>query len=203
MFKNISILPYVMETQTGLTGLDKGAEELHKGRYYDAIAEGYDSLHKEEQIKKLAKILSDLPAHLIPKPSESLLDVGCGSGISTAPWDCRCTGIDPSIELIKIAQKNYPGKDFIVGHAENLPFKEKSFDFVISITAIHNFSDIKKGILEMKRVGRKGFVFTVLRKSSNVDLIQKLLIINFRVHKIVMEDKDIIFICEGLVKGKS
>lgn len=170
--------------------------EFHKGKYYDQIAEGYDALHKDEQIQKLAKIISSIDPKFLPKKSDSLLDVGCGSGISTAPWECRCVGFDPSIELIKIARNNYPKKHFFVAMAENIPFPGDSFDFVICITAIHNFSDIKRGINEMKRVGKKGFIFTVLKKSKNIDNIQKLIIINFRIIKIIMEDKDIIFICE-------
>ncbi len=166
--------------------------------YYDSIASGYDELHKDEQIQKLAFAISKLDPSFLPKKSDKLLDVGCGSGISTAPWDCFCVGIDPSIELVRIAKKNYPADHFFVAAAENLPFPSDSFDFVISLTAIHNFSDIKKGLLEIRRVGKKHFILTALRKSKHVDVIQKLIIINFKVLKIIMEDKDIIFICEKL-----
>ncbi len=172
--------------------------------FYDAVGEGYDELHREEQENKL-RIINRFPAEFLPKKDDTLLDVGCGSGISTGPWECTCIGVDPSIELIKIAkkkstnQKAPTGKDhFFVASAENLPFKEDTFDFVISLTAIHNFEDIKQGILEIKRVGRRNFILTVLKKSRHVDKITKLIMINFRVKKIVMEDKDIIYACEKL-----
>ena len=43
--------------------------------------------------------------------------------------------------------------------AENLPFKDNAFNFVVSITAIHNFSNIEKSLEEINRVGRNEFVF--------------------------------------------
>ncbi|MFH1669295.1 MAG: class I SAM-dependent methyltransferase [Candidatus Woesearchaeota archaeon] len=167
--------------------------------YYDSIAPGYDNLHKEEQLKKLNEI-KDALGNSLPKKGDLLLDVGCGTGISTAFWNCTCTGIDPSEELIKIARENYPDRKFIVSKGEELPFPNNSFDFVVSITAIHNFDDVKQGIMELKRVGSDKFVITAFRKSAKLEEIQKLIIINFKVNKILMEDKDLIFICEKLQK---
>lgn len=173
------------------------ADNLSDG-YYDGIAEGYDSLHMAEQLQKMTEIIAAMGPD-IPKKKETLLDVGCGTGISTSVWVCDCTGIDPSPELIKKAQQKFAGqqnKRFMVGNAEELPFPDKSFDVVISITAIHNFSDVKKGIIEMKRVGKDRFVFSVLRKAKQIEDIQKYIMISFRVKRIIMEEKDLIFICE-------
>jgi len=167
--------------------------------YYDSIASGYDDLHGDEQQKKMREILEALGSEA-PGKDDLLLDVGCGSGISTSVWQCSCTGIDPSKELIKIAREKYPDRKFIVGEAESLPFPNDSFDAVISITSMHNFNDIRKGIAEMKRVGKNLFVISVLRKSEKIEEIEKLVIINFKVRKMIMEDKDLIFICGKLGK---
>lgn len=170
-------------------------------KFYDAIAEGYDELHMAEQLRKMSDILAALGSD-IPKKAEKLLDVGCGSGISTSVWSCDCTGIDPSEKLVDVAKKNYPKKKFLVGKAEELPFPDDSFDMVICVTAIHNFADVRKGISEMKRVGKKKFVITILRKSGQAEDIEKLVILNFKVKKIVMEEKDIIMVCEKHSWGK-
>jgi ubiquinone/menaquinone biosynthesis C-methylase UbiE len=162
--------------------------------FYDEISEGYDELHMGEQLQKMVEIIASLGPD-VPKKGETLLDVGCGSGISTSVWTCACTGIDPSAKLIEIAKKKCPKAKFQVGNAEELPFPDNSFDVILCVTAIHNFKDLRKAIGEFKRVGKRLFVITVLRKSGNLDEIEKLIIINFKIKRIVAEEKDLIFIC--------
>jgi ubiquinone/menaquinone biosynthesis C-methylase UbiE len=169
-------------------------KQVDDSSFYDKIASGYDELYMAEQFSKISEIMQALGAD-IPKKTDKLLDVGCGTGISTSVWKSECVGIDPSKELIRIAQKNYPKRKFMVGRAESLPFPDQSFDVVISVTSIHNFEDIKKGIDEMKRVGKRLFIITALRKSAKIAEIEKLVILNFKINKIVVEEKDIIFIC--------
>ncbi|MFQ5474232.1 MAG: class I SAM-dependent methyltransferase [Candidatus Nanoarchaeia archaeon] len=157
--------------------------------YYDEIAQGYDSLHKEEQLKKL-EIIKE---HINITKDTLLLDVGCGSGISTEFWDCDATGIDPSHGLIEF-NKEKKTKKYLGGKAESLPFLEKSFDVVISITAIHNFDNFRKGIDEMKRVGKEVFVFSVLKKADHFAQIEESILKSFSVKEKIVEEKDVIFL---------
>lgn len=161
--------------------------------YYDEIAKGYDSLHKEEQLKKLSIIKS----RNIVKKSDSLLDVGCGTGFSLDYFDIKeAVGIDPSQKLIS-QYKYYDGanKKILKGIAEELPFKNNSFDIVISVTAIQNFDDITKALNEIKRVGKERFVLTVLKKSSKLIKFRELISVLFCDSLIeeIEEEKDIIF----------
>ena len=130
--------------------------------YYDFIAKGYDELHREEQSNKLLIIKNNIKIN----KKIRILDVGCGTGISSG-FGCFVVGIDPSIGLLK--QNN---NKKILGVAENLPFKNYSFDYVVSITSIHNFKNIKKSINEIKRVGKENFVFSVLKNSKRFDFIK-------------------------------
>ncbi len=66
-----------------------------KDVYYNQISKSYKELYGEEQKKKMQIISKYLPKH--PKP-KSILDIGCGSGISTPK---NQIGIDPSEDLIK------------------------------------------------------------------------------------------------------
>lgn len=154
--------------------------------FYKTIARGYDGLYAEEQRLKLSIIKDNLQI----KNSDLLLDVGCGTGISS-DFKCKVIGLEPSFELLRQNKTN--GK--VLACAENIPFKDKTFDKVISITSMHNFDDIIKGLEEIKRVGKKDFVFSILKKSKNLGLIEKEIKANFVATKIIDGGKDIIFIC--------
>jgi ubiquinone/menaquinone biosynthesis C-methylase UbiE len=154
--------------------------------YYDTISNSYESLHKEEQEKKL-KIIKKL---IKVKERDKLLDVGCGSGFSTK-WKCKTYGIDPSIELLKKAKGN-----FIQAKAESLPFKDNSFNIVISVTAIQNFNNLEKGLKEIKRVGKDKFILTFLKKSKKKLKIISLIKKHFKT-KLIEEEKDYIFVASS------
>jgi len=154
--------------------------------YYDSISEGYDELYKDEQIKKLSIIKSKIKV----RKNSKLLDVGCGSGLSS-DFGCFVVGIDPSMGLLK----NNKNKIKIKGIAEMLPFKDSSFDYAISVTAMHNFDDAERSLKEILRVGKNDFVFSILKKSKNFDKISGIIHKNFKVYNAVEEDKDVIFFC--------
>jgi len=152
--------------------------------YYDEIAASYEKLHGEEQLQKAKIILQNLKI----EPTDTLLDVGCGTASYLSIFHCKKTGIDPSTELLK--QAKIP---VIQGTAEVLPFADNSFDIVISLTAIHH-ADAKKAISEMFRVAKRDIVISVLKKSVNFKAIEAE-IRKHRPFKIVEESHDIIFFC--------
>ena len=157
--------------------------------YYDVTAQGYDELYGAEQKKKLDLIINRLAGSL-PARRDSLLDVGCGSGISTAVWNCCAAGVDPSSALILLAKKKYPKIDFIVGTAEFLPFPDASFDWVISLTALQNFSSPRDGLIEISRVAKGKVIISFLKQSPKADLLRKLISEIFVVADILDEEKD-------------
>lgn len=153
--------------------------------YYDGISQGYNELHGEEQRKKLEIIKPKVKVG----SHDKLLDVGSGTGIALEFFSCFKVGVDPAFELVKQSINNP-----VQGCAEALPFKDKSFDVVISVTAIHNFSDFEKGLEEIKRVGKKKFVLSVLKKSSKAGEIDWFIRQMFPVREIVDEEKDLIYL---------
>jgi len=157
--------------------------------YYDSIAEGYDELHKEEQLNKIELIKQRISI----KRNEKVLDVGCGHYYGD--WNGIVTGLDPSKKLLKKAKEK--GIETINGKAENMSFDNDSFDWVISLTAVQNFEDIEKGLNEMKRVGSK-FVISFLKRSSKSTQIEKLVGEIFIVDDVLEEEKDIIYFCHKL-----
>ena len=157
--------------------------------YYDEISEGYEELHKEEQEKKIEVI----KGYLKPKESDKLLDVGCGTGLTTEPWKCKLYGIDPAKKLIERARQQ-DKIEYKIAPAENIPYNDHEFDYVISITAIQNFESIEKGLKEIKRVGKDRFILTFLKRSPKRKQITEFINKHFKVNEVVEEDKDVIFV---------
>jgi len=154
--------------------------------YYDSIADGYDELHKEEQLNKLRIIKENLG-----DVGSSLLDVGCGTGFSLDLFNVeKKIGLDPSKELLK-----YCKHQTICASAESIPFPDNSFDTVICVTAVHNFDDMAKGLSEIRRVAKRSVAISVLRKSEKFDDIQREVRRLFKVDKELNERFDRIFFC--------
>lgn len=154
--------------------------------YYDEIAKGYDELHKKEQLQKLAFILQKISYNKNTK----ILDVGCGTFFTKDYFDCDIIGIEPSKGLIKQSKHK---ESIINTTAEGMDFLNNTFDIVISLTAIQNFTDVKKGIENIKRVGKQEFYLSVLKKSPKAKEIDKLIRGIFSVKETIIEEKDVIY----------
>lgn len=156
--------------------------------YYDEISEGYEELHKDEQLEKIRPIKK----YLKVRPDDKLLDVGCGTGVTTEPWGCKRYGIDPAPKLLARARQK-DNIEYKEAPAEKIPYDDNFFDIVISITAIQNFKDIDKGLKEIKRVGKDKFVLSFLKRSAKKEIIEKLIRKYFDVKDVLEEEKDIVF----------
>lgn len=152
--------------------------------YYNKIAKGYDELHRQEQSKKIDIIKEDIQLKGLA------LDIGCGTGLSSKPFNA--IGLDKSFNMLKEGNL----KRCVNAEAENIPFKNGVFNSIISLTAFHNFSDIKKVIEEIKRITKPQaiIVVSILKKSKNLDRIKMLLIKNFNLKTLIEEEKDLIVI---------
>ncbi len=92
------------------------------------------------------------------KPGESVLDLGSGGGIDAliaarlVGSRGRVCGIDMTPQMIDLARENAANAscsnvEFIEGDIEHLPFRDASFDVVISNCVI-NFSDDKPQVMK-------------------------------------------------------
>ena len=142
-------------------------------KYYNKIAKGYNELHKEEQLKKI----NIIKQHIKPKPPT--LDIGAGTGISSQPF--KAIALDPAINMLK----QYKGIK-VQAKAEHLPFKDNTFNTIISVTALHH-TNIKKALKEIKRVAKpKAQIAISILKKSKIRLPAT--------YKKIEEDKDLIYI---------
>ena len=88
------------------------------------------------------------------------LDVGCGTGALSESIEQHCkpmslSCIDPSEGFIEqVKQRILITGQFRVGSVENLPFKNESFEVVVSGLALNFFQNLEKALSELKRVSR-------------------------------------------------
>ncbi len=87
-------------------------------------------------------------------PFRHALDVGCGSGVSTAAIDgfaSQRTGIEPVHAMTALAPRVAPGATFCTGSAERLPFADASFDCLTAAGSL-NYADLRQVFPEARRV---------------------------------------------------
>jgi SAM-dependent methyltransferase len=97
--------------------------------------------------------LSELEAvkHLIPEGEG--IEIGVGSGRFAEPLGIKL-GVEPSSRMADIARKR--GIEVVEGIAEDLPFDNESFDFVLMVTTICFLDDVEKAFKEAHRVLKHG-----------------------------------------------
>jgi SAM-dependent methyltransferase len=91
------------------------------------------------------------------EPGHTVLDLGTGTGnaaLRAAEAGARVTGVDPSPRLLEVARERVPAGEFLVAHAEDLPFDDESFDRVLSLFAVIFSEDPHRAAQEILRVTR-------------------------------------------------
>ncbi len=86
------------------------------------------------------------------------LEIGVGSGRFAAPLGINI-GIEPSAEMRKIAKER--GIMVVGGVAENLPFNDAMFNFVLMVTTICFLDDVEAALREIYRVLIPGGVIII------------------------------------------
>ncbi|MBL7178645.1 MAG: class I SAM-dependent methyltransferase [Pseudomonadota bacterium] len=109
------------------------------------------------------RFAADLESRLMidmlqPKKRETVLDIGCGTGVSLLPFleiGLQATGIDPSPYMLAIAKKNLGNRaDLHRGFAEDLPFDDNSFNHACLVTTLEFVEAPQKALEEACRVAK-------------------------------------------------
>jgi len=110
-----------------------------------------------------------------------VLDVGCGSGGTTAELaglvgpDGRVVGIDPSPDVLDHARRTCAGLpvEFVLGDAQTHPFDEASFDIVFSRLGVMFFEDPLAAFANLHRATAPGgrLAFTCWPTREHVPLL--------------------------------
>lgn len=96
--------------------------------------------------------------------NKNILDIGCGTGgfvIASCLQGANTFGIEPdqnALEICKLKknEQKLSNCKFYEALAEKLPFKDKKFDVVHSLTVLEHVNNVEKSISEMVRVAKIG-----------------------------------------------
>ncbi len=104
------------------------------------------AIPQKESAKKLIELV---------KPRGYVLDLGCGTGFisSLLPDGCIPFGLDIAPGMLRVYKSRFSRA--VLGDAENLPFPDKSFDYVLSNFSLH-WTSLGISIKESIRVARHG-----------------------------------------------
>jgi SAM-dependent methyltransferase len=104
------------------------------------------------------------------KKNDKLLDVACGLGRlleAGRAYECDLTGIDISSVAVGKAKKKLPEANISVANAEDLPFRDKSFDLITCLGSLERMIDLPKVLKELYRVGKEKATYCFLVRNSN------------------------------------
>lgn len=149
---------------------------------FDSIASRYDFMnaamslgqHKRWRNKALKAALARMPEKKEPK----LLDIATGTGdvafrLHELLPESLVTGIDLSEGMLELARKKLSElspseqKKIAFGKGDSLamPFHDAEFDLVTVAYGVRNFSDLRKGLGEIRRVLRHSGVLCIIELS--------------------------------------
>ncbi|MFN6572501.1 class I SAM-dependent methyltransferase [Dendronalium sp. ChiSLP03b] len=135
---------------------------------YDSIGQQYTKTRVPDMriVNKLIDLLN--------QPQNSIIaDIGAGTGgysRAIANQGYSIYAVEPS-SVMQTQAVEHPQVQWLAGYAEALPLPDKSVDAVISILAIHHFSNLETAFQEMHRVIKSGAIVLL---TFDIRLAQKI-----------------------------
>ena len=119
---------------------------------FSGFAEDYDK-HRPAT----PKVVKDIVTMYLGHTPQTLVDIGCGTGLSTIVWNDvvgNIIGIEPNDDMRKIAEikaKNYENVQFLKGYSNNTGLPSASADAVTISQAFH-WMDYDTTLAEIARI---------------------------------------------------
>lgn len=138
-------------------GLLASADSINK-YYNDERADNYTQ-HNAIAQKALSVRTWQLQRELPPTCADLVLDLGCGSGLSSATFESlgkhRVVGCDLSIAMLAHARRSGSAFDFVQADISRpLPFRDAAFSAALSVSTVqHLLQPAADGALPAERLG--------------------------------------------------
>jgi ubiquinone/menaquinone biosynthesis C-methylase UbiE len=138
--------------------------------HYDSVAPVYDMRYDSDMGRAYHQhisgaLLASLPAGM------SLLDLGCGTGLFMRRYGETggdAVGLDISRGMIENARGRCNGFEFCMGTAEELPFRDDSFDAISCLLAFSYLRHPLQMLAEASRILKPGGRIAVCTLSRNM-----------------------------------
>ena len=110
---------------------------------------------------------------------ETLIDIGCGYGKYLRYFKLQkkiknCVGLDLKKKAVHSTKRLFREKGIdvplIIGDAQNLPFKDDTFDIAFSTDMVEHLPSSPKGVQEIVRVSKDKVVICVPNKLNPIDM---------------------------------
>jgi len=164
-------------------------------RRYDVTARMYEERYEEEQAVKYKAALK----HLNVARHNSVLDVGCGTGLlfsHVAAEAQTVVGVDISRLLLRQAKeraRDFRNVQVVQADADHMPFTNRPFNVVFAFTVLQNMPKPLETLSEIKRNAKQGaaVVVTGLKKAFSLEAFRALLE-NAGLQVVALEDSDVL-----------
>lgn len=107
----------------------------------------------------------DILINYIGKKPQTVVDLGCGTGLSAYVWQGKCEhiiGVDPSADMLKTATENKSGDiSFIKAFSDNTTLPDESADIVVCSQSFH-WMEPNSTLAEINRILKNGGVFATV-----------------------------------------
>jgi SAM-dependent methyltransferase len=115
---------------------------------YDRIGHGY--ARTREADPRIARVIREELGEV-----RTVVNVGAGAG-SYEPADLDVTAVEPSRAMLD--QRPPGAAPAVQAGAEALPFADDSFDAALASMTVHHWTDLDRGLDELRRVARRRIV---------------------------------------------
>jgi len=117
---------------------------------YDTIGRTYSATRRADP-----RIAAQINAAL--GDAQTIVNVGAGTG-NYEPAGCTVVAVDPSLTMLR--QRRRDAAPCVRAVAEALPFADRAFDAALAVLTLHHWSDLGRGVAELRRVSRRQVVLT-------------------------------------------